>query len=134
MVGKDVGSTSRLPFVPNPFARSLTAHMRARRKRHDGSSHPMFANWSDGIHPQFRDEAASVPGPHRLILVSATREHHSALTATGAGLINSYDEGGLDFLWDEKEKLGLPQARDTRVERVDGYVGRHGLTAPEVQV
>jgi len=60
MVGKDVGSTSRLPFVPSPFARSLTAHMCAWRKRHDGSGHPMFANCSDGIPPAFRDEAASV--------------------------------------------------------------------------
>ena len=45
-----------------------------------------------------------------LVLVVAAREHHKALTAGGNHLINSYHEGGLDFLWDEKEKLGLPRS------------------------
>ena len=56
-----------------------------------------------------------------LALVSAAREHHSALTATGAGLINSYDEGGLDFLWDEKEKLGLPHSVTKTWKRVEPF-------------
>jgi hypothetical protein len=45
-----------------------------------------------------------------LALATAAREHHQALTATGDRLIDSYHEGGLDYLWDEKKKLGLPHA------------------------
>ena len=56
-----------------------------------------------------------------LALVSAAREHHSALTATGGGLINSFEEGGLDFLWDEKEKLGLPHSVTKTWKRVEPF-------------
>ena len=45
-----------------------------------------------------------------LALAIAAREHHQAVTATGSNLINSFQEGGLDYLWDEKKKLGLPHS------------------------
>jgi hypothetical protein len=57
-----------------------------------------------------------------LALVSAAREHHSSLTATGTGLINSFDEGGLDFLWDEKKKLGLPHSVTKTWKRVKPFI------------
>jgi hypothetical protein len=47
-------------------------------------------------------------GNAMLALVTVAREHHSALTAHGDGSVNSFKEGGLDFLWDEKSRLGLP--------------------------
>jgi len=47
-------------------------------------------------------------GNTMLALVTVAREHHSALTAHGDGTVNSFHEGGLDFLWDEKARLGLP--------------------------
>jgi len=45
-----------------------------------------------------------------LTLVTASREHASALTATSDRLIDSWDEGGLDFLWKTKDQLGLPKS------------------------
>jgi hypothetical protein len=45
-----------------------------------------------------------------LALSTAAREFDKALTARGDRLINTYHEGGLDFLWDEKNKLGLPRS------------------------
>ena len=48
------------------------------------------------------------PGNTMLALVTVAREHHSALTARGDRAVNSFKEGGLDFLWDEKSRLGLP--------------------------
>ena len=48
---------SRSGFTQTPFARSLTAHMRDWRSRQDGSREALFADWSDGIYADFRDEA-----------------------------------------------------------------------------
>jgi len=45
-----------------------------------------------------------------LAMVSAAREADRALTATGTGMVETFNEGGLDFLWREKNKLGLPAA------------------------
>jgi len=50
-------SMSRSHFTQTPFARSLTAHMRDWRSRQDGSQRAMFADWSDGIYADFREEA-----------------------------------------------------------------------------
>jgi hypothetical protein len=44
-----------------------------------------------------------------LVLVSAHREAHASLTATGSAVINSYRQGGLDFLDRLKSQLGLPR-------------------------
>jgi hypothetical protein len=49
-------------------------------------------------------------GSLMLALVVAAREHHTALTATGTRPIESFQQGGLDYLWVEKKKLGLPQS------------------------
>ncbi len=45
-----------------------------------------------------------------LVMVSAAREADRALTATGSGMVETFNEGGLDFLWRERSKLGLPGA------------------------
>ncbi|MDB4973861.1 MAG: hypothetical protein JWN48_2202 [Myxococcaceae bacterium] len=43
-----------------------------------------------------------------LTVVTAAREHSGSLTAVSMKPIDSFDEGGLDFLWKERHKLGLP--------------------------
>jgi hypothetical protein len=45
-----------------------------------------------------------------LTFVTAAREHASALTATGGKMVDSWREGGMDFLWKNKDQLGLPKA------------------------
>jgi hypothetical protein len=45
-----------------------------------------------------------------LTFVTAGREHSSALTATGTHMVDSWRQGGLDFLWDTKNQLGLPKS------------------------
>jgi hypothetical protein len=45
-----------------------------------------------------------------LAAVTAAREHSGALTAIGRKLINSFHEGGLDFLGDQQNRLGLPES------------------------
>ncbi len=48
---------TRPRFEPTPFARVLTGHLCAWRRGYDGSGHPMFEAWPDGIHPDFRTTA-----------------------------------------------------------------------------
>jgi hypothetical protein len=43
-----------------------------------------------------------------LTMVSAAREFDRSLTAQGTELVETYHCGGLDFLWDNKQRLGLP--------------------------
>ncbi len=62
-----------------------------------------------------------------LALVVAARGHHGALTAAGDHLINSYSEGGLDFLWDEKEKLGLPRSVTRAWQPVEQFVNPESI-------
>ena len=45
-----------------------------------------------------------------LVLVSAAREYGGSLTATGTATINTYHQGGLDFLEKSKSRLGLPRS------------------------
>jgi hypothetical protein len=45
-----------------------------------------------------------------LTLVSAAREFDRSLTARGAALVETYHSGGLDFLWENKKRLGLPHS------------------------
>jgi hypothetical protein len=45
-----------------------------------------------------------------MALVIAAREHHTAVTAHSAKPINTYDEGGLDFLGKQKDQLGLARS------------------------
>jgi hypothetical protein len=45
-----------------------------------------------------------------LALISAAREYDQSLTATGAAVIDTYDQGGLDFLEKQKAQLGLPRS------------------------
>ena len=57
-----------------------------------------------------------------LALVTAAREHASALTATSDRFIDSWHEGGLDFLWKTKSRLGLPAALTGHWEPVPHFV------------
>jgi hypothetical protein len=57
-----------------------------------------------------------------LTLVTAAREHASSLTATTAVMIDSWREGGLDYLWDTKDKLGLPKSITGTWKRVEPFV------------
>lgn len=45
-----------------------------------------------------------------LTVVTASREHSSALTDVSSRTIDSFREGGLDFLGDEMKRLGLPRS------------------------
>ncbi|HVZ87316.1 MAG TPA: hypothetical protein VHG72_10115 [Polyangia bacterium] len=45
-----------------------------------------------------------------LATVSAARESDRSLTATGTAMVDTFNEGGLDYLWQQKNKLGLPGA------------------------
>jgi hypothetical protein len=45
-----------------------------------------------------------------LTLVTAQREHGTALYAASARLVDSFWEGGLDHLWPERNNLGLPES------------------------
>jgi len=57
-----------------------------------------------------------------LALVTAAREQTSALTATSDRLIDSWHEGGLDFLWKTKSRLGLPASITSHWEAVPRFV------------
>jgi hypothetical protein len=44
-----------------------------------------------------------------LATVSAARESDRSLTATGADMVETFNQGGLDYLWKQKNELGLPR-------------------------
>jgi hypothetical protein len=69
---------ARPAFTPTPFARTLTAHVCAWRRGHDGSEHPFFGRWSDGIHGQFRDAAIAA------VEADAVRLHDYATAVTSS--------------------------------------------------
>jgi hypothetical protein len=56
-----------------------------------------------------------------LSLVTAQREHGSAVYAAGRGMIDSFWQGGLDHLWPERNRLGLPPSVVGRWERIPPY-------------
>lgn len=45
-----------------------------------------------------------------LTLAVAAREHSSSIGAVSTATIDSWEEGGLDFLWKQKDQLGLPES------------------------
>jgi hypothetical protein len=45
-----------------------------------------------------------------LALVSAAREFDRSLTATGTAPVETWHSGGLDFLWENRKRLGLPNS------------------------
>jgi hypothetical protein len=53
-----------------------------------------------------------------LTLVTAHREHGSALYAAGERMIDSFWEGGLDHLWAERNRLGLPKSVVDKWKRI----------------
>ncbi len=46
--------------------------------------------------------------PVSLVLITAAREHDSSVTTRSSRLVNTWYEGGLDFLWQNRNRLGLP--------------------------
>lgn len=57
-----------------------------------------------------------------LVMVIAQREARRSLTATGTAAIQTYHQGGLDFLDKEKGQLGLPQAVTSAWGRAPSFV------------
>jgi hypothetical protein len=81
--------------------------------------------------------ARYVDGNHLLTLVTAQREHASSLTAHSDALVDSFWEGGLDHLGDNKNQLGLPRDvtngwRDIRPYYNPDAAPRPGKTLPKV--
>ena len=66
------------PFVPTQFAKGLTRHMCRWRRGFDGSTHPMFRTWEDGVYPAFRDFAGQVARTDRVKFHS----HAAAVTSS----------------------------------------------------
>ena len=57
------------------------------------------------------ERAAGLSGAGTMLTIATTaREHSSALTDVSSRMIDSWHEGGLDFLWKEKDRLGLPRS------------------------
>jgi hypothetical protein len=56
-----------------------------------------------------------------LTLTTAQREHGSALCAASSRLVDSFWEGGLDHLWPERNRLGLPASVVGRWKRIFPY-------------
>jgi len=56
-----------------------------------------------------------------MAVVIAAREHDTALTASGTRPINTFDEGGLDFLGKQKNQLGLPRFITRNWEPLAGF-------------
>lgn len=57
-----------------------------------------------------------------LALATAARESDSSIGASGSRMVDSFREGGLDYFWKEKEKLGLPRAVTSKWEKVPEFV------------
>jgi hypothetical protein len=57
-----------------------------RRQHHDGSGHPIFANWTEGIHHDFRDDAVRAVAEDEVRL----HEHAAALTSSQAFAFNLF--------------------------------------------
>lgn len=67
-----------------------------------------------------------------LTFVSAAREFDESLTAHGTALVNTFDEGGLDFLWLEKDNLGLPKSVTRSWEEVPPFKNLESKAKREV--
>lgn len=56
-----------------------------------------------------------------LTMVTAQREHATSITASGAKMVDSFWEGGLDHLWTSKDHLGLPKAITSGWKKITPY-------------
>lgn len=64
----------------------------------------------------------ALSGAETMLTVATTaREHSSALTDVSSRRIDSWREGGLDFLWAERDRLGLPKSITGGWTRVDPF-------------
>jgi subtilisin family serine protease len=67
--------------------------------------------------------AALVPEvPPTLVLTTASREHHTSPFATGVRLVHTWNEGGLDFLWQNRKRLGLPTSVTKQWQEAPSFV------------
>jgi hypothetical protein len=57
-----------------------------------------------------------------LTIATAAREHQSSIGALSTDPIHSYDEGGLDHLWKQKDQLGLPAAVTNNWKRIEPFI------------
>lgn len=71
-----------------------------------------------------------VGGETMLALVVAARESADSIDAVSMQPIDSWRQGGLDFLWDEKDKLGLPSSITSNWQPVPPFIS--GETHREV--
>ena len=67
-----------------------------------------------------------------LTVVTTARESGSALSDVSMRMIDSWNEGGLDFLWAERDRLGLPKSITHAWRRHDVMVSpeTHNRVAP----
>jgi hypothetical protein len=75
----------------------LTAHICSWRRTYDGSSHPMFAAWADGIYPELRAAAVAAVEADDVKL----HDYASAVTSSQAFALNlflPFREGRRDTL------------------------------------
>jgi hypothetical protein len=57
-----------------------------------------------------------------LTMATTAREHSPALTDVSSRMIDSWHEGGLDFLWAEKDRLGLPNSVTRTWIKIDPFL------------
>lgn len=63
-----------------------------------------------------------IPGDLMLRVVTVARENSGgALTSVSMEKIDSWDRGGLDFLFAEKDRLGLPRSITGMWEQIDPF-------------
>jgi hypothetical protein len=73
-------------FVQTPFAATLTRHACDWRAGWEGSRKPMFANWLDGVWPEYRDIGARAVAADRVRLHS----HARAVTSSQVFALNLF--------------------------------------------
>ncbi len=66
---------------------------------------------------------AGLSGAETMLTIATTaREHSSALTDVSSRKIDSWREGGLDFLWAERNRLGLPKSVTGTWTKIDPFI------------
>jgi hypothetical protein len=69
------------------------------------------------------DRVSGLSGAETMLTIATTaREHSSALTDVSSRKIDSWHEGGLDFLWAERNRLGLPKSVTGTWTKIDPFV------------
>jgi hypothetical protein len=120
---------TRARFTSTAFARELTAHVCAWRRGYDGSSHPMFASWDDGVHPDFRKAVVDAVAQDEVKL----HEYAAAVTSRTRDVPLRLPEArraapaGGRFRSGAMQRRGAPPLRDRPDDR-ERVAPRVGLT------